>query len=67
MDPSFFLLQVLLNFQSETSHTPRPNEREIDLAKLKEMREKTLEKLSVPITKILDEMLSKFPGVDFQS
>ena len=67
MDPSFFLLQVLFNFQSETGHTPRPKERETDLAKFKEMRDKTLEKLSVPISKISDEMLSKFPGVDFQS
>ena len=65
MDPSFFLLQVLFNFQ--TGHTPRPKERETDLAKFKEMRDKTLEKLSVPISKISDEMLSKFPGVDFQS
>ena len=62
MDPNFFLLQVLFNFQSETGHTPRPKERETDLAKLKEMRDKTLEKLSVS-----DKMLGKFPGVDFQS
>ena len=60
MDPSFFLLQVLFNFQSETGHTPRPKERETDLAKLKEMRDKTLESLSVPTTKISDEMLSTF-------
>jgi len=58
MDPSFFLLQVLFNFQSETGHTPRPKERETDLAKLKEMRDKTLENLSVPVTKISDEMLN---------
>jgi len=57
MDPSFFLLQVLFNFQSETGFTPRPHEREVDLAKLKEMRDKTLEKLSVPVTKISDDML----------
>ena len=59
MDPSFFLLQVLFNFQSETGHTPRPNERETDLTMLKEMRDQTLENLSVPTTKITDEMLSK--------
>lgn len=58
MDPSFFLLQVLFNFQSETGHSPRPNERETDLTQLKEMRDQTLENLSVPTTKITDEMLN---------
>jgi len=57
MDPSFFLLQVLFNFQSETGHSPRPAEREADLAKLKQLRDDTLTKLSVPTTKIPDEML----------
>eukprot|EP00092_Neocalanus_flemingeri_P021212 GFUD01022986.1.p1 GENE.GFUD01022986.1~~GFUD01022986.1.p1 ORF type:complete len:357 (+),score=108.13 GFUD01022986.1:47-1072(+) len=57
MDPSFFLLQVLFTFQSETGHTPRPADREADLAKLKKIRDETLTKLSVPTTKIADEML----------
>jgi len=57
MDPSFFLLQVLFSFQSETGHTPRPAQREADLAKLKEIRDQTLTKLSVPTSKIADEML----------
>jgi len=57
MDPSYFMLQVLLNFQAETGHTPRPKERETDLAKLKNVRDETLGKLSVPVTKIPDEML----------
>ena len=63
MDPSYFMLQVLLNFQAETGHTPRPKERETDLAKLKNVRDETLGKLSVPVTKIPDEML----GMNFLS
>jgi len=35
----------------------RPKERETDLAKLKNVRDETLGKLSVPVTKIPDEML----------
>jgi len=58
MDPSFFLLQVLFNFQAETGHSPRPKEREADLAQLKKIRDQTLEALSVPTTKIGDEMLN---------
>merc|ERR1719228_1104101 len=57
MDPSFFLLQVLFAFKTETGHSPRPTARQEDLAKLKELRDATLTKLSVPTTKIPDEML----------
>jgi len=59
MDPSFFLLQVLFSFQSETGYTPRPADRVADLAKLKQLRDDTLTKLSVPKDKISDEMLGK--------
>jgi len=57
MDPSFFLLQVLFSFQSETGYTPRPADRVADLAKLKQLRDDTLANLSVPKDKISDEML----------
>ena len=57
MDPSYFLLQVLFNFQAEFGHAPRSKERENDLNKLKEMRNKTLSDLSVPVSKIPDDML----------
>merc|ERR1712115_644099 len=35
MDPSFFLLQVLFEFQKEVGRTPSPAHREEDLNKLK--------------------------------
>jgi len=57
MDPSFFLLQVLFAFKTEMGHSPRPAQRQEDLTKLKELRDATLTKLSVPTTKIPDEML----------
>merc|ERR1712127_809125 len=57
MDPSFFLLHVLFAFRTETGHSPRASHREQDLAKLVELRDATLTKLSVPTTKITDEML----------
>jgi len=57
MDPSFFLLQVLFAFKTETGHSPRPSARAEDLAKLTELRDSTLTKLAVPTTKIPDQML----------
>jgi len=57
MDPSFFLLQVLFAYKAEMGHNPRPGNREEDLAKLAELRDSTLTKLSVPTTKIPDQML----------
>merc|ERR1712179_216498 len=57
MDPSFFLLQVMFAFKTEMGHNPRPASRKEDLAKLAELRDATLTKLSVPTTKIPDEML----------
>lgn len=59
MDPSFFLLQVLFAFQSETGLSrPRASHRAEDLAKLTELRDTTLTSLSVPKDKVTDEMLS---------
>merc|ERR1712126_33603 len=43
--------------KKEMGHSPRPAQRQEDLAKLKELRDATLTKLSVPTTKIPDEML----------
>jgi len=58
MDPSFFLLQVLFNFQSETGQSrPRASCRAEDLAKLCELRDKTLSDLSVPKEKVPDQLL----------
>jgi len=58
MDPSFFLLQVMFAFQTEVGRPPSPSSRAEDLEKLKEVRNKTLESMSVPVTKITDEYLS---------
>jgi len=57
MDPSFFLLQVLFSFQSEFGHSPRAAARQEDLARLVTCRDSTLAKLSVPASKITDQML----------
>lgn len=57
MDPSFFLLQVLFAFQAETGHSPRAAARAEDLATLLRLRDATLARLSVPETKIPDQML----------
>jgi len=57
MDPSFFLLHVLLAFKTETGHSPRAANRAEDLDKLKQLRDQTLEKLAVPTTKIPDQLL----------
>jgi len=58
MDPSFFLLQILFNFQSETGLSrPRASARSEDLAKLCELRDKTLTDLSVPKEKVPDQLL----------
>jgi len=57
MDPSFFLLQVLFAFQSETKANPRPEKRAEDLETLKKLRDSTLESLSVPKEKIPDNLL----------
>jgi len=58
MDPSFFLLQVLFDFQSEVGHPPSPATRAQDIEKLKTVRDSTLARLSVPVEKISDEYLS---------
>jgi ubiquitin-like 1-activating enzyme E1 A len=58
MDPSFFLLQVLFEFQKVVGHLPAPASRDKDYAKLKEVRDSTLASLSVPAEKVSDELLS---------
>ncbi|XP_023319960.1 SUMO-activating enzyme subunit 1 [Eurytemora carolleeae] len=58
MDPSFFLLQVLFEFQNVVGHPPCPATRDQDYAKLQEVRNSTLTKLSVPVDKVSDELLS---------
>jgi len=58
MDPSFFLLQVLFEFRKEKGENPRPAHREDDLKTLHQVRNKTLDSMSVPQDKISDEYLS---------
>ena len=62
MDPSFFLLQVLFEFVSETGHKPRPSNKKDDVEKLKKLRDQTLEKMKIPATKISDAMLEVLFG-----
>jgi len=59
MDPSYFLLQVLFAFQaSEGVSRPRAANKAADLAKLVELRDSTLEAMSVPKEKIPDSSLA---------
>lgn len=58
MDPSFFLLHVLFEFQQQEGHPPSPATREQDLENLKLVRDKTLSSMSVPADKVSDELLS---------
>lgn len=58
MDPSFFLLHVLFEFQEQEGHPPSPSTREQDLETLKAVRERTLTAMSVPVDKVSDEQLS---------
>jgi len=62
MDPSFFLLQILFQFQSETGVKPRPGNKQEDIEKLKQLRDVTLEKMKVPVTKVDDSMLEVLFG-----
>merc|ERR1712227_988315 len=62
MDPSFFLLQILFQFQSETGFKPRPGNKQEDIKKLKQLRNVTLEKMKVPASKVDDAMLEVLFG-----
>merc|ERR1712029_1116895 len=62
MDPSFFLLQILFQFQSESGFKPRPGNKMEDIEKLKQLRNVTLEKMKVPVSKVDDAMLEVLFG-----
>jgi len=58
MDPSFFLMHVIFEFEKEMGRAPSPAHRATDLEKLKEVRDKTLADMSVPVEKVSEEILS---------
>nr|CAD7458722.1 unnamed protein product [Timema tahoe] len=58
MDPSYFLLLVLLAFRKEKSRDPNPAERAEDIIELKKLRNKTLSSIGVPPEKVSDELFS---------
>jgi len=62
MDPSFFLLQVLFEFQSEAGRKPTPSTKVEDVEKLKKLRDSVLEQMKIPVTKVGDSMLDLLFG-----
>jgi len=62
MDPSFFLLQVLFEFQSEAGRKPTPSTKVEDVEKLKKLRDSVLEQMKIPVTKVGDSMLDMLFG-----
>jgi len=62
MDPSFFLLQVLFEFQSEMGRKPSPASKQEDIERLRRLRDTTLEKIKIPVAKVSDSMLDVLFG-----
>jgi len=62
MDPSFFLLQVLFEFQSEMGRKPSPASKKEDIEKLKKLRDSVLERMKIPVTKVTDAMMDVLFG-----
>ena len=62
MDPSFFLLQVLFEFQSEMGRKPSPASKQEDVEKLKKLRDSVLERMKIPVTKVTDAMMEVLFG-----
>merc|ERR1711915_1108074 len=62
MDPSFFLLQILFEFQSEAGRKPTPSSKAEDVEKLKKLRDSVLEKMKIPVAKVGDSMLDLLFG-----
>lgn len=48
MDPSYFMLQVLFEFQSQEGCSPRTSKRETDIELLKKLRAEVAKKLDLP-------------------
>jgi len=57
MDPSFFILQILLEFQSREGCSPRAQMRKDDMKLLTSLRESIISKYSLPENKIPEEIL----------
>jgi len=62
MDPSFFLLQILFEFQSQSGHKPRAANKQEDVETLKKVRDSVLEQMKIPVTKVDDAMLDVLFG-----
>jgi len=62
MDPSFFLLQVLFEFQSEMGRKPSPATKQEDVEMLKKLRDAVLERMKIPVTKVTDAMMDVLFG-----
>merc|ERR1719211_448844 len=57
MDPSYFILQILLEFQSREGCSPRADMRQEDMKLLTSLRESIISKYSLPENKIPAEIL----------
>lgn len=57
MDPSFFVLQILMEFQSREGCSPRVENRKADLELLTSLRSSIISKYSLPEKKIPEEIL----------
>merc|ERR1711997_107801 len=57
MDPSYFILQILLEFQSREGCSPRAKMRKDDMKLLTSLRESIISKYSLPENKIPEEIL----------
>merc|ERR1712241_1020307 len=57
MDPAYFILQILLEFQSREGCSPRADMRENDMKLLTSLRDSIISKFGLPDKKIPDEIL----------
>ncbi|PSN57757.1 SUMO-activating enzyme subunit 1 [Blattella germanica] len=58
MDPSYFLMRVLLNFRTKHGRNPSPKKRAEDSAELLKLRDEVLDQFEVPKDKVPDDMFS---------
>lgn len=57
MDPAYFILQILLEFQSREGCSPRADMREEDMKLLTSLKDSIISKYGLPAKKIPDEIL----------
>ena len=57
MDPSYFVLQILMEFQSREGCSPRSQMRDEDMKLLSSLRESIISKYSLPENKIPEDIL----------